>query len=778
MSTVEVGNDFRDEIAELLRASGHSVETEILIGHKRVDLTFEESSFGHRRRYAVEAKNWADPLSKTALEAIYGGYAALLNSGDADEILIVSPRPLQSPAAKAFIRDTPHVAHLSFNEFQESLLGFRNYLQTYVAKHDRDGLEEYYIAPTVEGQIDLLDSVYRWLDEDNSHPLAIIASYGMGKTSFAEHLTYHLAKKFLHGIVCRVPILVRLGMISREQSIEGLIGSVLAGANPSVARYSYPIFARLNAIGRFVVLLDGFDEMKHMMTYAEFIANFDELNKLVDGASKVILLGRPTAFLSENERISVLRGTRPIGRTRVRAPGAPTYREINLQPFTPMQLRSFVGAYLERSQRVTGHAISDELLTKRRDEIADPRNEELLSRPIHARMMGDLATDPAFDMANLSRFALYDHFVDELIRRELAKPGRGRLYKANDRRTFAADLAWHLWTEPASTGLGCRVDDLPDHLFEPYVPAGEELNSVKRDLLSGSFLEEKTGGVFFFSHKSFQEFLVAEFIGNKIGEGRPSNPNDTRHVVDHITVEVFDFLIEQNDAGFFRGLMSALTACEIGFSLDSALTLCGSATMYQMAMRRSSSSFSYWDAVILLGKTICDLSAEMKSDLVRVAKIVSEKGERKPRLLLIGINTLVVFGIERRIPIADLVMPIIILLFARADLDLRELSVTTEQRGRSDPLRDIVFAVISARWASGRRSLLMNLDFEELIRAISEQTSYPANVMDVEPNGLAPYREAVDLPFDEFVSELPAAGRMTMRQFYERDAGVAATIGE
>jgi len=113
-----------------------------------------------------------------------------------------------------------------------------------------------------------------------------------------------------------------------------LIGAVLAGTNPAVQGYSFPLFAHLNAIGRFVVLLDGFDEMKHMMTFADFTANFDELNKLAVQAAKVVILGRPTAFLSDNEKLSVLRGTRQIGRTRVRTPGAPRYVDIELQPFS------------------------------------------------------------------------------------------------------------------------------------------------------------------------------------------------------------------------------------------------------------------------------------------------------------------------------------------------------------------------------------------------------------------------------------------------------------
>ncbi len=679
MSTVEVGDAFRDQVAELLRASGRNVVTEILIGHKRVDITFDEYSFGRRRSYAIEAKNWAKALSKTDLETIYGGYASLLMARNVDELLIVAPKALQSPQAKAFIRDTPQISFLSFNDFQESLLGFRTYLQNYISTHDRSGLEDYYVSPMVEEKQNLLDLVHTWLLKDEANPLAIIASYGMGKTSFTEHITYQLAKQFLAGDAGRVPILLRLGAISREQSIEGLIGSVLAGGIPSVEQYSYPLFSRLNTIGRFVVLLDGFDEMKHMMTYADFMANFEELNKLVEGASKVILLGRPTAFLSENERETVLRGTRQIGRTRMRVPGAPTYQEINLCPFTPLQLRSFVTSYLKRSNRLIKNAMSEDLLAKRLAAIVDPSNKELLSRPIHARMMADLATDPDFDMTALSRFALYDHFIDFLIKRELAKQGRGTLYKANDRRAFAADLAWHLWVQKSSTGLGCRLDDLPGDLFKPYIPQNEDINSAKRDLLQGSFLDEKSGGVFFFTHKSFQEFLVAEYIYDFVFKTNDESSEPVEEVVAHITDEVFDFLVEQDDEKFFREFSSALTRSKGGFQLQGVLTLCQSKRMYDLAWQRTGISFSLWDAVILLGRTIIGESDKRKQELIRMSKAVAERSERKPGVLIAGINTLIVLGIKKNVPIAELILPTMILLFARATLDLSELAKPVER---------------------------------------------------------------------------------------------------
>jgi hypothetical protein len=255
-------------------------------------------------------------------------------------------------------------------------------------------------------------------------------------------------------------------------------------------------------------------------------------------------------------------------------------------------------------------------------------------------------------------------------------------------------------------------------------------------------LDEKRGGVFFFSHKSFQEFLVAEYIANEV-DAKTATIKD---IVDHITDEVFDFLIEQDDEHFFRTFMSALAECKSGFKLSGVLALCRSLRMYEMALLRNSISFSSWDAAILLGST--------------------EKAGRKPTVLVTGINTLIILGVEKGLSTSELVLPITILLFARAELDLKELSRSVERRSRADTLRDLVFNVISARWAAQGQSLLMRMDTSELVSGLAEHTSYPANISEVSTHNLG----AIELPFDDFVSELPAASRRSVKEFYERDA--------
>ncbi len=742
------------------------MQTEVQVGSKRVDVYFEERRFGSFRRIAVEAKAYGRPLNNGDFEDIYGGYAALLKANEIDHIMVVSTYPLEAPAANGLLRTlSAEMTYHQLKDFQEEILSFQAFLGSFINRHERDGLERYYVRPLLSDGRDLLEVLRVWLDDNTDNgPIAIIAGYGMGKTSVARHLTYDLAKKFATGEDSRIPIYVSLGGISREQGLEGLIGTALTNGLPAVRNFSFPVFELLNEAGRFVVILDGFDEMKHMMSEAEFRANFDELNRLVTGRAKVLLLGRPTAFLSESEHAYVLRGSRRIGSQFHRTPGSPRYTELGLKSFAPAQVRSFLTNYFQ-FQRDAGHIqVDDAFAAKRIAQLESAEHEELIARPVHARMLADLASDPNFKISQLSRFELYDHFVAHLIDREGKKIGRGDLLKEVDRRAFSCDLAWHLWLDPAGATSGCRIEDIPDDVFDPYLPRDEDPLALRRALLSGSFLDEKAAGVFYFAHRSFQEFLVAEYIWSNLTDKGEDAERIAPELENAMTKEVFAFLIDRKDRQFFRTLLSELARNSCAFTFETFLVITNSAIMREIANGRPAAFITAWDIGTLLAHAMVH-DRQGEEDMIKVARQLGERASHKPGVLLSAIRATLLLGAAADVPRETCARMVVAMLFARGDKDIEMLGAERRGGRMTGALRDSIFEAVSAVEDEGH--LIMELDFDTLLEAAGEVSHQPIELVVYDRIDMHRRWRA---EFDDFFDHLHPTDRHELRTFFKRDA--------
>lgn len=759
-STTATGDAFRDAVAALLASAGFEVRREVRLGSKNADLYYEEPRRGKRWKVAVETKAYNHPLSRKELNDIKNEYDDAFMNNEVHELLIVSLEPVRAPNANQFLTiNEATITHRSFAQLQMDQLDFEPVLRYFEIFHEKEGLEQYYIPPRSTDQEDVVGEITAWLDSEEYDPVAIIAGYGMGKTSLARHLTYNISKRISAGAhQLRVPVLINMGGISREQGVEGLIGTALTGSQPFVKGYAYPLFHLLNRAGRFVVILDGFDEMKHMMSASEFKATFQEINKLVDGKAKVIILGRPTAFMSENENQIVLRGIRTVGAQLLSIPNAPRFREIRLAPFTPHETRDFLTGYFKYHH-------SDAFAAKRVIELESSQNDDLLSRPVHAKMFAELATDPNFSIERLTRFDLYDHFVTLLIEREEAKTGRGRLLKTVDRREFSCDLAWHLWCQPAEA-MGCRLDDLPPELFERYIPVSEDEESLRRALLSGSFLDEKAGGVFYFSHRSFQEFLVAEYIYSNLAD-----TDEGLLIIQSfpvaLTVEVYDFLIERNDPAFFDMLLSVLGKNGASFPTDIFGIIAYSNDLAAHAASRQGGAFSAWAACIWVAHIFLWSDKVEEAEILRAAEQIGRRAAQKPGVLMAALRTLLVIAPNSIHHEAIVAKFAIRLMFARPLQDIEGLGAEPQgsRKSRSNLLRDAMFEAVSAHLEVDSR-LIISLDFRALLEALDSAGQPIAAYEEGVPNLV--YREE----FEGFFSHVSQEAKVKLREFYLRDASV------
>ncbi|MGY4234202.1 hypothetical protein ACVWZ4_001201 [Bradyrhizobium sp. USDA 4472] len=537
-SPVAVGDDLRDHVIALLEARGVKVEREIRIGVKRVDVlaVFEDEL--ERRRIAIECKNIDRNLGQQDVALVYTEYETLLPK-DVDAVWLIARKDF-TPDAKNLAKAKIGFRLFTIDEFEERQFGFSRYVRQLIEIFREQDLEAYYVEQRVAGDQPLIEKVRSWIDSDDGRPLAILGGYGMGKTSFCKYLIHQLGTEYLNDVSKRVPIYVRLSEIAKEQELEGLLGKMLA-ARYRLSNYFFEDIMNLNRRGKFVFIFDGFDEMKHALSWDLFKFNFGQINRTVVENSRVIVAGRPNAFLSDQEHSWALRGTRISGEQTIRIPGSPEYIELAIQPFSKSEAQLFLRRYLTKHLKRSGESVEGanaEWVESRVREFEALTHRDDFKRPVHLRIFADIATNRSVVLKDFSVYELYEIATQLTLDREMEKQERLPI-DGGKRSKFLQDVAWWLWEKEGGRALNFNPREVPTTIIRRVVPVEYETSDegVLRELFSGAFIERKFGDNFYFAHRSFLEFFVAKRFENAAQAGLTLGTIDAT-----INNEIVDFL--------------------------------------------------------------------------------------------------------------------------------------------------------------------------------------------------------------------------------------------
>ena len=202
---------FQNEVAHLFRISGYEVKQDILLTFKKADLLITERRLGKLHRIVVECKYWERRITQQDLTDIYANYLPLIPS-EVDELLIVTKEAL-TESGLAMVETSRDLRHLTYSELHAYIMDFRQYLVHLVESYSEDGLDRYYIPPSSLDGKDLAKCVSKWLADTRTppQPLAILGSYGLGKSTFARHIAWRYALAALNDPVQRIPITREVG---------------------------------------------------------------------------------------------------------------------------------------------------------------------------------------------------------------------------------------------------------------------------------------------------------------------------------------------------------------------------------------------------------------------------------------------------------------------------------------------------------------------------------------------------------------------------------------
>lgn len=363
---------------------------------------------------------------------------------------------------------------------------------------------------------DLLDLVLRWLD-DATIPgdvgLALLGSYGTGKSAFSRFLATFQASRYIEGTSSRIPLRIELRHFGSHQSVEGLIADELANRHRMPVA-SFDVFQELNAAGHLLVILDGFDEMREGMSTDALEYNFAEIGRLLVGQSRVVLCGRPTIFESHSEQRAILGGT-------ARRYGPPArYLQIELSPLPLDRVRRAIRSFARVRRAELGPEIDRRIDELDRELDCNIELQELVGRPVHFPMLVRVLPGWHRPLRELNRARLYGAFIEQIIDREMRKQSRPSRHTTASRIRFAGDLAVAM--HRAGDTRSIRTSAIPAGLVEQYRLGDEGAEETRRELVRACFLERKPPDVLFFPHKSFGEYLVATRLRDEMRAERPA----------------------------------------------------------------------------------------------------------------------------------------------------------------------------------------------------------------------------------------------------------------
>ena len=372
------------------------------------------------------------------------------------------------------------------------------------------------------------DHIDEWKNSSRvKNHMAILADFGSGKSWFCWHYALRQLEIYEKNPENeRIPLLIHLGsykgIAEPKELIEAFFNSFNKAAGFEVGpgnALNYKLFDTLNKDGKFLIILDGLDEM--MTRDLDLQQTVEKLLQLATPASKIILTSRRTLFKDRTER------QYQLGRHN-------NFEVIYLDAFDKAKIKQFIIKRFPGNWKKYWDRISERPEMKRLFELA--------KRPIMLNIILEVIDDPPSGGA-ITILTLYESYTDKLLERVSRK---GPLLDVINRRELMQRLAWKIYenykeTEEISQGELTKLLDhsSEENLINDLVRSGQkgDGHSDERDLRTNSFLVRNGAGGYFFAHRSFLEYFVARKLGSDLKEGRKEPFTEHR-----LSSEIVDFL--------------------------------------------------------------------------------------------------------------------------------------------------------------------------------------------------------------------------------------------
>ena len=574
------GHSFERRVRDAYRALGYQVDSNLRLRGQQVDLVARRDVPGAPPVVlAVECKDQRAPLGNQAIQDFVATITALRASSAITAGVCVSASGFTADA-HSVAWDLGYVTLLSWDSLTAALFASAHALRTIVDQYESTVVCQHYLplavaslswetlAPTHTRISTLEHVVDQWLPIDSPRVrpmpsasgscLFILADFGAGKTTSLRYLEYKAALSHLNGDDSRLPLFVPLRAYRDTLDVNTLIRSSFRDAYyrdiPS------DILWQQMDDGRFVILLDGFDEMVDRSDAKRRVELFHDLLPLFHCQSPTILTSRPSYFVERGELDGLLANLRHheihlgaerrpghsrsvnradelrrtlVERHREVLPKTRTYdgldprrlRVVQLLPLDRARIEKYIQGHSEDLRRVR---TTPQELQAFVDDTYDLT--EIATRPllltliVDSVLIGGLAVRDAGTSFGPS--ALYEAYTDAKLDLDFAKGDARRHGLSTDvRRELAQALAVAMYRDNV---LETDFESALVKLLGEGGSAAEALATsdmshaqVATDFATCSFITLDEFGRCRFIHKSFRGFFVAQVIKGRLAGDHP-----------------------------------------------------------------------------------------------------------------------------------------------------------------------------------------------------------------------------------------------------------------
>lgn len=471
---------------------------------------------------------------------------------------------------KDFENQSSHIKCLTQDQLSSGVLNIIDISKAFIKEYEKEEIYQRYI--NLSGKIKesnhdiveyILDSIYHdlaylstdyFLHNNPKNLYTIFGDFGTGKSTIINKLCYEVSKMYITQKSIKKPLLIELKDFYNSKDLVSFVHGAF--------RKQYRGFETLPEVimkeiveGKFILFLDGFDEMTAQISVESRFENFNKLSILLNSKSACILTCRTSYFISQAEyRSSIPKLYTELGTFQGHVDslgkklddkyinkGTLDYEEqtqiitnnieITINPLTEGQIKTYIEkCSIEFREKCNSN--TDEIynfiigIYDLGDLITKPILLSIITDTILLEGKNYLKSDIKYGHA-----ALYEKYTALILKRDWGK-GKSRHYLTMvQRNKFAEAIAitmlykgiLEVKYDDILSVINLHKDILSEFKDKDKLSNSQTQEFIASDIRICSFLKRTDENTFKFVHKSFMEFFVAQFIVTQLLNQENSN---------------------------------------------------------------------------------------------------------------------------------------------------------------------------------------------------------------------------------------------------------------